>query len=820
MEAVINVFESFRASHPEKEIRELLEQLQARASQQLNTPATPPPTYSPNTPHRARSPECRDTSVSEETLCSQQVDISDLYKLEMATTMSRGFAKIHVGSSYTDNRGCKVNIGTLNQQLFRLKPNTDIVQQHETKGGPKYLSNTQPPFIMPSFKDTQSDYQGANLEDLMEKQLKSLLKLDTPEEYLVIATHKPEKRKQLGLSGLPLQPGSRLLRSRQLYAGIQGPYTYISRNRAVFALHVEDFHLKSANLVQAGAPKLWVIVDPRHAQQLEGRLARDLRFTPRCSQFLRHDNLLLPPSLLHKLEISFSVVLQPSGHLLLLDSGAYHYGVNLGPNIADAINYSEPTWTPPPLYRECSKARGCGGQKHLTKGGMMMGDGQGHDIVDPDVEEVWQAEPQKKISPTGVSSHERTMTLRSREQKGPRISYAKAAAKKGAAKRKGAAYKRAVDSETYDSDDTTNTAAAKKGAANNDSGDTKETPANNKAAVNDKAADEIDEKSAGDDKTADEMDEEAAGDKAADEINKKVAGDDETADEEAADDNETEGVDREPPAYDRGGDKIDMEAVSHDNAEQIDKGTLAKADDKIDIEAVSHNNTVIEIEETPAETNGAPAEKEDVRELWRSYEVEPTYEEGKQVEAIRWWIRFVKDCQQHFSSFRFLCRAEDFEVFDPSREPSAKTWLNDAIIFHLLQLIFKSDHSVQLLDSLKLTAAFDKGDLTKLELEADKRLVAPCHLRNHWSLIVIDLKKKELDVYDTAQQLNFPVVNFLETSFQLTVTWKPVSISCLFIYLCVCFSSLTLVSSSLRMMIVTTVVSLPLPALKHCGPES
>jgi len=73
--------------------------------------------------------------------------------------------------------------------------------------------------------------------------------------------------------------------------------------------------------------------------KLKGHLTEHLNITPKCSQFVRHQRRLLSPSLLQRWQIRFSIILQKSGCLVLVDYYAYHYDVNLGSNIAEAINY-------------------------------------------------------------------------------------------------------------------------------------------------------------------------------------------------------------------------------------------------------------------------------------------------------------------------------------------------------------------------------------------------------------------------------------------------------------------------------------------------
>lgn len=202
-------------------------------------------------------------------------------------------------------------------------------------------------------------------------------------------------------------------------------YAYVSKHRTKFPLHVEDFYLKSANLLHAGAPKLWVIINPQCVHKLEGRLAELLEIQLRCSQFLRHPMVLPSLSLLQSWRIQFSMVLQQSGDLILIDSNAYHYGVNLGPNIAEAINYSDPDWIVPPTYRDCARNKGCGDTKHMMSVKMRMGSARALDIEDYQEIELKPSYAKQHSHSQTLTSKQTNMVLRSRSSDVPAKQYPK-----------------------------------------------------------------------------------------------------------------------------------------------------------------------------------------------------------------------------------------------------------------------------------------------------------------------------------------------------------------------------------------------------------
>jgi len=374
-----------RQNHSPSEVQAILRQkweamvssAQPRSSATVRLPSTT------NTSTLETSPLKTVTVVSALPRPPKDLCLSNLYQIEQDYgPLSNGYSVIRVGSSYSDVGGCKIYRGDVQQQQFQCEEN--LVYLKEADGAPRRLFDDVAPFTMPSLKDISSNYAAnpSELEQVMEDELAGCSDLETSQDYLIAAAHTTESRKQLGLPESPLEAGTCLLSTLKHYPGIHSSYAYVSKNHTKFTLHVEDFYLKSANLLHAGAAKLWVIINPQCIHKLEGRLAELLDIQSRCSQFLRHKMLLLSPSFLRSWRIQFSVVIQQPGDLILIDSNAYHYGVNLGPNIAEAINYSDPDWIVPPTYGDCMKNKGCGDTKHMLSVKMKMGSARALDIED------------------------------------------------------------------------------------------------------------------------------------------------------------------------------------------------------------------------------------------------------------------------------------------------------------------------------------------------------------------------------------------------------------------------------------------------------
>lgn len=104
-------------------------------------------------------------------------------------------------------------------------------------------------------------------------------------------------------------------------------------------------NLLSINYLHAGAPKYWYAIAPEHAKRFEslaqshfGPAARD------CPEFLRHKQNMLSPTILKKAGVPFQITIQRPGDAIITCPGAYHFGVNLGYNVAEATNFAIPEW--------------------------------------------------------------------------------------------------------------------------------------------------------------------------------------------------------------------------------------------------------------------------------------------------------------------------------------------------------------------------------------------------------------------------------------------------------------------------------------------
>lgn len=88
--------------------------------------------------------------------------------------------------------------------------------------------------------------------------------------------------------------------------GIQTPYLYIGMAGTSFGYHIEDGDLASLNYHHGGHPKIWYVIPRSEGKKLE-KLVRKYTLG-KCDLFIRHKQIMVPPTVLKKHNIKFARV--------------------------------------------------------------------------------------------------------------------------------------------------------------------------------------------------------------------------------------------------------------------------------------------------------------------------------------------------------------------------------------------------------------------------------------------------------------------------------------------------------------------------------
>lgn len=155
--------------------------------------------------------------------------------------------------------------------------------------------------------------------------------------------------------------------------GINRSLSFVGGPGSFFGIHKEENDFHSINFLHWGAPKIWFVVDTDEDEKLEKavRKACPALFEGKkdenghviekgCETALRHKNVFLLPQFFEDNKIKYRKIVQKAGNLVvtfpkgifmfpnlekmmktsfLVPSG-YHQGINLGYNMAEAVNIS------------------------------------------------------------------------------------------------------------------------------------------------------------------------------------------------------------------------------------------------------------------------------------------------------------------------------------------------------------------------------------------------------------------------------------------------------------------------------------------------
>jgi jumonji domain-containing protein 2 len=129
--------------------------------------------------------------------------------------------------------------------------------------------------------------------------------------------------------------------------GVTSPYLYAGMWASVFCAHAEDMNLLSINYLHAGQPKFWYAVAepdaPRFMALAQHHFVHQVK---QCREFLRHKRCMLSPAILKKAGIRYQTAIQYPGDAIITFPGGFHWGFNVGFNLAEATNFGVPEWIP------------------------------------------------------------------------------------------------------------------------------------------------------------------------------------------------------------------------------------------------------------------------------------------------------------------------------------------------------------------------------------------------------------------------------------------------------------------------------------------
>jgi hypothetical protein len=310
-------------------------------------------------PSKAMLPLALDRSDPDSTAVfavpTHQCELSDL-GLYTATTMERFTCLADVrrtGMCHLQVKDCVLksldfdhnSVQAAKCTTTALKYNRTFPLAHGVMGVSSDISQ-QPAAPRPNFADVpRTEYSDREMEAVFESfcQPDSSVTSGRPQWYL-IGPSEEVLGEQCRYSDL-LSAGPYMQQAlTTVIEGVNSSYIYASYSpgQTATALHYEDCQWYSVNLMRCGAPKLWLSVEPASNEDLEAGL--EAMFPEKmttCSQRVRHLSVFLAPSVLKRLGVKYHIKACYPGELIFTTPASYHQIVNMGANMAEAINFMD-----------------------------------------------------------------------------------------------------------------------------------------------------------------------------------------------------------------------------------------------------------------------------------------------------------------------------------------------------------------------------------------------------------------------------------------------------------------------------------------------
>lgn len=125
--------------------------------------------------------------------------------------------------------------------------------------------------------------------------------------------------------------------------GIQSPYTYFGQKNTFFAFHREDMNWWALSHHLWGCGKVWYCILPKDYDRLmrivKKLYKKQLKFEKGCNTPLQHKNYWFDPNILLQNGLKVYCIIQQPGDIVVNPPQGVHGGINMGPNIAVALNF-------------------------------------------------------------------------------------------------------------------------------------------------------------------------------------------------------------------------------------------------------------------------------------------------------------------------------------------------------------------------------------------------------------------------------------------------------------------------------------------------
>lgn len=127
--------------------------------------------------------------------------------------------------------------------------------------------------------------------------------------------------------------------------GFSSPYLYMGTAKSGTGIHIEDGATFSMNTLIDGQPKYWFFCTPKAYPVV--RTLCSFAFpeeAAHCSEFIQHKSIMANPTWLQQKELEVNTVVQNPGDIIITYPHAYHWVINGGANLAEAVSFGNQEW--------------------------------------------------------------------------------------------------------------------------------------------------------------------------------------------------------------------------------------------------------------------------------------------------------------------------------------------------------------------------------------------------------------------------------------------------------------------------------------------
>ena len=233
-----------------------------------------------------------------------------------------------------ENKPVKVN----NEKLLKVQDNVlEIISSSKNSNeNRKILMSEKNLYLIQKEHESEREFT----EKVVEKVFQDAISENSNSYYGRDSTIAPNNKSFLETESSAIHPKNDI----NIVEGVNKSMWYVGGPGSITSLHVEDGDFASMNLLLKGEDKIWGFIEKKEFLQLGQKVKNYLNFEKECIIFHK-PGFIIHPVLLKEWGINMQYLVQKAGDLVYVSEATMHFVVNMGLNIAEAINFATPAST-------------------------------------------------------------------------------------------------------------------------------------------------------------------------------------------------------------------------------------------------------------------------------------------------------------------------------------------------------------------------------------------------------------------------------------------------------------------------------------------